>query len=127
MHTPKASPYHIVVIEIILTAHEKDGSVFEMSAGWTFFHPFNTEKNGLDVTKIWNTNLQDDASSTTSQDIDPDMLKAKAYLFTLTNQYSDISRNTSCSLFHCTNADEINGWISDTSSNSWSSLSVQVY
>lgn len=70
MHTTNASPYLITVIEVVLILVEKDESEIAVSAGWTFYYPFNLEKNGLDVTDIWNDE---------NVHVHPDTKKSKAY------------------------------------------------
>jgi hypothetical protein len=74
MHTTNASPYLITVIEIVLVLVEQDESETPVSAGWTFYYPFNLEKNGLDVTEIW---AEENAQ------VHPDVKKAKVYIFFL--------------------------------------------
>lgn len=49
--------------------HEETSHNQYVSAGWTYFYPFNLEKNGLDVEAIWD---DEDVSAE-----DPELEKAK--------------------------------------------------
>ncbi|KAJ3389717.1 Nephrocystin-4 [Lobulomyces angularis] len=59
LHTTSSSPYIIIVIEVVIVSINENFQKELISAGWTFFHPFNLEKNGLDVTSVWNDDSSD--------------------------------------------------------------------
>ncbi|KAH6570705.1 hypothetical protein BASA62_004199 [Batrachochytrium salamandrivorans] len=76
-HTPVKSPHVVVVIEFVflvknaLSTQEQAGSSdtpsnenpISISAGWTIIYPFNVAKNGINISRAWRQNRQEDATS----------------------------------------------------------------
>ncbi|TPX37068.1 hypothetical protein SmJEL517_g01115 [Synchytrium microbalum] len=55
-HTPVTEPDTIIVLEFVLqvvNGLESTSILQNIGIGWTFIHPFDPMKNGLDCTRVW--------------------------------------------------------------------------